>query len=84
MQKATRRKTHRRRPAREFTFVIERDEDGWFVGTVPQLRGCYTQARSIDELTSRIKEMIALCLEEEKPAEPKSTLEFVGLQRVAV
>jgi predicted RNase H-like HicB family nuclease len=33
---------------REFTVVIERDEDGYYVAHVPELRGCYTQAKNLD------------------------------------
>ncbi len=50
---------------KEFTVIIERDEEGFFVGTVPSLKGCHTQARSLDELMERIKEAIQLCLEVE-------------------
>lgn len=69
--------------AREFTVVIERDEEGYLVGSVPALKGCHTQARSMDELVERIKEAIRLCLEVqgEEATEP---LELVGIQRVAV
>jgi predicted RNase H-like HicB family nuclease len=49
--------------AQEFTVVIERDEEGYLVGSVPALRGCHTQARSMDELLERMKEAIQLCLE---------------------
>jgi len=52
--------------AREFYVVIEKDEDGFYVGEVPQLRACYTQGRSLDELMENIKEVIKLCLEEEE------------------
>jgi len=50
---------------KEFTVIIERDEEGFFVGTVPSLKGCHTQARSLDELMERTKEAIQLCLEVE-------------------
>jgi predicted RNase H-like HicB family nuclease len=50
--------------AREFTVIIERDEDGYLVGSVPALRGCHTQARTMDQLLERIEEAILLCLEE--------------------
>jgi predicted RNase H-like HicB family nuclease len=53
----------RRGVKREFTVVIERDEDGYFIGTVPQLKGCHTQAKSLDELMERVKEATLLCLE---------------------
>ena len=65
---------------REFNVVIEKDEDGYFVATVPALRGCHTQAKSLDVLMKRVREAIELCLEVEAP----SNSEFVGVQRVAV
>jgi len=49
--------------SREFNVVIERDEEGYYVASVPTLRGCHTQARSLDELMERVREVIALCLE---------------------
>ena len=68
--------------SREFSVVIERDEEGYLVASVPSLPGCHTQARSLDELSERIKEAIALYLEvEPEAAEP---LDFVGIQRVTV
>jgi predicted RNase H-like HicB family nuclease len=65
---------------REFSVVIEKDEDGYFVATVPMLRGCHTQAKSLDVLMKRVKEAIELCLEVEDPI----TTEFIGVQRIAV
>ncbi|HQG30771.1 MAG TPA: type II toxin-antitoxin system HicB family antitoxin [Deltaproteobacteria bacterium] len=65
---------------REFSVVIEKDEDGYFVASVPSLRGCHTQAKSLDVLMKRIKEAIELCLEVEEP----TSTEFIGIQRVAV
>jgi predicted RNase H-like HicB family nuclease len=47
----------------EFSVVIERDEEGYYVASVPALPGCHTQARSLDELMDRTREAIALCLE---------------------
>ncbi|MFQ5873549.1 MAG: type II toxin-antitoxin system HicB family antitoxin [Dehalococcoidia bacterium] len=49
---------------RELTLIIELDEEGYFVATVPELNGWHTQARSLDELMERVKEAIELCLEE--------------------
>jgi predicted RNase H-like HicB family nuclease len=65
---------------REFSVVIEKDEDGYFIASVPTLRGCHTQAKSLDVLMKRVKEAIELCLEVEEPI----TNEFIGVQRVAV
>ena len=45
---------------REFTIVIERDTEGYYVASVPELRGCHTQARSLDTLMERIKAAIEL------------------------
>lgn len=68
---------------REFTVVIEKDEEGYLVGSVPTLKGCHTQARSMDELLERMKEAIQLCLEEQGKgiSEP---LELIGIQKLAV
>ncbi len=66
----------------DFDVVVERDSEGYYVASVPVLHGCHTQARSLDELMDRVREVIALCLEEQGlPAEP---LEFIGVQRVRV
>jgi len=67
---------------REFYVLIEQDEDGFFVGEVPQLRGCYTQGRTMDELLQNIREVIELCLEEQPQA--GEWPEFVGVQKVLV
>ena len=67
---------------REFNVVIERDSEGYYVASVPELHGCHTQARSMDKLLSRIKEAIELCLEVGKSDFGSS--EFVGVQRVTV
>jgi predicted RNase H-like HicB family nuclease len=67
---------------REFNVVVERDEEGYYVASVPELPGCHTQARSLDKLMERIREAIELCLEVER--EVAATMEFVGVQRIAV
>jgi predicted RNase H-like HicB family nuclease len=48
---------------RQFDVVIERDEEGYYVASVPELHGCHTQAESLDELMLRIREAVELCLE---------------------
>ena len=67
---------------RQFDVIIERDEDGYYVASVPQLDGCHTQARSLDEVMERIREAITLCLEVRDTNAPD--LEFIGIQRVTV
>jgi predicted RNase H-like HicB family nuclease len=51
---------------REFNVIIEQDEEGYYVATVPELKGCHTQAKSVDEVMKRVREAIALCLEDEE------------------
>lgn len=68
--------------ARQFDVLIERDEEGMYVASVPQLPGCHTDGTSIDELMVEIREAIQLYLEAED-LEP-SNLEFVGIQRVTI
>jgi predicted RNase H-like HicB family nuclease len=63
MRQVAKRQAVNCRKVREFMTVIERDEDGWYVASVPSLPGCHTQARSLDKLNERIKEAILLCLE---------------------
>ncbi len=65
---------------REFTVLIEKDKDGYYVEEVIKLPGCFTQARSVEELLKRIKEAIELYLE--KAGEEEIKFEFVGVQKV--
>lgn len=66
---------------KEFSVIIERDEEGYYVASVPELQGCHTQAKSLDKLMDRIREAIELCLEVEEEL-PHN--EFIGVQRIAV
>ena len=69
---------------KEFTIIIEQDEDGIYVASVPELEGCHTQAKTLDELRGRIKEAIQLYLEVESDLVKEVPLEFVGIQKVEV
>ena len=66
----------------EYTIVIEKDEDGYYVGSVPGLPGCHTQGKSIDQLLERMEEAIALWLEVEgeEGEDAPNPLELVGIQ----
>lgn len=72
--------------AHEFMVIVEQDEDGYYIASVPELRGCHTQARSLDELSERVHEAILLCLEvmAEDELLTLTLPQFVGVQRVAV
>jgi predicted RNase H-like HicB family nuclease len=67
---------------REFHVAVEKGEDGYYTATVLELPGCHTQARQLDELDNRVKEVIELYLE----AEGKSLAipEFIELKKVRV
>jgi len=65
-----------------FNVVIEQDEDGIYVAKVPEIHGCYTQAKNMDELIKRIREAIEVCLEaEENDIHP---MKFIGLQQIKI
>jgi predicted RNase H-like HicB family nuclease len=66
---------------RKFTVVIERDEESCYVASVPALRGCHTQAKNLDTLMKRVREVIELCLED--GGEVKDSLELIGIQQVS-
>jgi len=68
--------------SRQFNVLVERDAEGLYVASVPALPGCHTQAKSLDELTVRIREAIELCLEVE--GAPPEQLDFVGVQTITV
>ncbi|MBW8050808.1 MAG: type II toxin-antitoxin system HicB family antitoxin [Cytophagales bacterium] len=68
--------------AKKVTVIIEQGEDGWYVATVPDIPGCYTQGKTIAQVLDRIKEAIEVCLEADKDEiEP---LEFVGVQQIKI
>ena len=69
---------------KEFTIVIEQDEDGIYVASVPELEGCHTQAKNLDVLMERIKEAIELYLEVESNLINEIPLEFIGIHKVKV
>ena len=66
----------------DFLVLIEEDEDGCLVASVPALKSCHTQARTLPTLLERIKEAIQLCLEVQKG--PIKQLKFIGVQEIGV
>ncbi len=67
----------------EFTVIVESDEDGWLIGSVPELPGCHSQAETMDALIERMREAIQLYLEEE-PLSDRELTRFRGVQVVEV
>lgn len=78
--------------ATQYKVVIERDEDGFFVASVPALPGCHTQAKQFGDLMDRVKDAIRLCLEvsEENPSYRAKVKQFayeptfVGMEVVSI
>lgn len=65
-----------------FTVLIEQDEDGIYVVKVPDIVGCYTQGKTVEQAMERIKEAIQVCLEAED--EEIMPLKFIGIQQLEV
>lgn len=74
----------------QFKVLIEQDEDGVYVASVPELPGCYTQGKTLEEARERIKEAIELLLESDKDIKreklesPKSSSKFFGIEEVTI
>ncbi|MFH1413146.1 MAG: type II toxin-antitoxin system HicB family antitoxin [bacterium] len=67
-----------------FPVIIEKDDQGYYVGMVPSLRSCYTQAKTLTTLYKRLEEVVSLCLETEqeifKQEIPQN--QFIGVQNL--
>jgi predicted RNase H-like HicB family nuclease len=69
----------------KLSVLIEKDEDNMYVAKVPDLPGCHSQAKTMQELLKRIQEAIQLCLEVKKHDKSSVNIsEFVGVQQVEV
>ena len=66
----------------DFTIIIEQDEDGIYIASVPEIQGCYTQGKTIPQVLERIKEAIEVCLEADE--EIIRPLKFIGIQKVEI
>ena len=63
--------------------MVEKDEDGYYVASVPELSGCHTQAKTLAQVMKRIKQAIEVCLEVQG-SKGKGRTELVGVQFVEV
>ena len=74
----------------QFKVLIEQDEDGLYIASVPELPGCYTQGKTLEVARERIKEAIELVLEadkeikQEKLESPDSAPHFFGIEEVTI
>ena len=65
-----------KRKVRNYTVLIEQDEDGIYVAKVPDIQGCYTQGKTVQQAMERIKEAIQVCLESDNEEHPQ--MRFIG------
>ena len=74
----------------QFKVLIEQDESGLYIASVPELPACYTQGKTLEEARKRIKEAIELVLEsdrdlkEEKLKSPLSSSHFFGIEDITI
>lgn len=67
-----------------YLVVIEQDESGVYIAKVPDISGCYTQGKTVNQVMERIKEAIEVCLEADKSQEKHQPLKFIGVQQIEV
>jgi len=73
----------------QFKVIIEQDENKIYLASVPELPGCYTQGNTLEKVRERIKEAIALVLEEDEEIKKekltsKFSPNFFGIEEVTV
>lgn len=74
----------------QFKVLIEQDEDGLYMASVPELPGCYTQGKTLEQVRERIKEAVELILEadknlkKEKIQSPRSSSNFFGVEDIMI
>jgi len=68
------------RKKRQFHVIIERGEDGYYIGSVVELPGCHTQARTLKELDKRIKKVMELYVDSEEVG----STQFITVKKVKI
>lgn len=61
--------------------LVETDEDGMYIVSCPFFKGCHSYGKTIEEAIANIKEVIEMCLEEERP---QNLNRFVGFRELEV
>ena len=61
-----------------------RDESGWWVASVPSVRGCHTQGRTIRQARERIREALGLFVADAKRATLRDEILLPGRVRSLV
>ncbi len=81
---ATVKKVHQKSHLATLPVLIEQDENGMYVGTVPSLRSCYTQGKTLAELYKNLQEVVELSIEAEKEyfGEKSKPSRIIGFQNL--
>jgi predicted RNase H-like HicB family nuclease len=59
--------------------IVEVDEDGYFIVSCPAFKGCHSYGKTIDEALLNLKEVVAICVEEQ----PSAALnKFIGVREM--
>ena len=61
--------------------IVEMDEDGYYIVSCPQFKGCHSYGETIDEAMENIKEVIDMCLEE---TDVNELNDFIGFRELDV
>ena len=71
---------------KNYTFIVTKGFDGYYIATVPELPGVITQAKSMEDLFPRVKEAIEVYLEtiEEEQKTMVEEVKFVGVNQIEV
>ena len=64
-----------------FPVLVEQDEDGVFIVSIPTLVGCRSYGYNLEEAMKNIAEAASLCLEDEQP---ESNTIFVGIRDLEI
>lgn len=67
-----------------FTVLIEQDEDGIYIAKVPDISGCYTQGKTVEQAMKRIEEAVRVCIESDEELDTFVPMKFIGLQNLEV
>lgn len=54
-----------------YAVVMEKDEDGWWIASIPAVAGVHTQGSTPDEAMTRIREALALAIGDDEAASAK-------------
>lgn len=71
---------------KNYTFIITKGEDGFYIATVPELPGVITQSQDINDLFPRVKEAIEAYLEaiEEENQYIPEEVKLIGVNQIEV